>query len=107
MSIWCTEFAGSAFLGRGDPVNAGQYPPVNIQSISQSSGGSTSNAALLTFGGATRLVRVYNDITSWLILGSSTLSTGTESSTKAERVPAGTIELRGVAPNSRLICWST
>lgn len=105
MPLSISEYAGAAYVsGRNLSADVPQEPPIQIQ---QMASGSSAAATMSTFAAGTRLVSLASDVAFYLIFGSSTASTGTQSSTNAWRLPAGVNVLRGVTPSSRLIAFST
>lgn len=110
MAITITEYPSLAYasgMNNGSFVqDYGLYGAgssvINTTPISSAGGVSTFN--LLP---TTRVIRIAATAPGWVLCSASSASTSVVTSTNAPLSPAGTIELRGVKPGSRVTALST
>jgi hypothetical protein len=104
MSLYVTEFDGWGAI-RGREVEMPAEPAIRNSVMSS---GSSAAATSLAFSSGTFVVRLTCDVASYCLFGSSTASTGTQTSTMCERIaPNAAAEYRSVLPYSTLIAFST
>jgi hypothetical protein len=102
--LYVTEFAGQQ-SGRAVGNTVMCEPAIKTTVMSS---GSSASETLLQFTGGTRFVRIASDLRFWLSFGSSTATTGSESSTNSEMMTGNTsAEYRSVQPFGTLIAFST
>jgi hypothetical protein len=109
MPTWVSEFAAFAVgTNRGTNPAVVQEPAIAVTQVS--SGGSSGTPQTIQFSGRTNLVVISPDVNFYGSFGSSLFSSTsgtTISSTGSERFTSAARHVIGVAPNSKLVCFST